>query len=437
MKIKIIDKPYNEALADFEAHNGPHKKPKKPNILFRILMRLLAIPNMIKTHFKSKKVGMERLQRGEPAFYLMNHSSFIDLEIVATLLFPKPFNIVTTTDGFVGKEWLMRQIGCIPTKKFVTDLTLIRDMKYAGEKLGSNIVMFPEAGYSFDGTSTVLPDHIGKLVKMLGMPLVMIRTYGAFSRDPLYNNLHLRHVDVSAKMEYLLSPEQIKEMPEEKINELIHKHFSFDNFRWQHDKHIRIDEPWRAEGLERILYKCPHCLAEGKTHGEGELLTCNACGKQYRLDEYGMLECTEPDCSCEIPHIPDWYAWEREEVRREITEGRYSLDIPVDIIVSFDTKKMYRVGEGRLKHGTDGFHLTSNDGQISYEHKPLSSYTICSDFNWYEIGDIISFGDSKCLYYCFPKVEGVSVAKARLAAEEIYKIEHEKLMEARKRSKSD
>ena len=40
-------------------------------------------------------------------------------------------------------------------------------------------MLFPEAGYSFDGTSTTLPDSIGKFVKVLGIPLVMITTYGA------------------------------------------------------------------------------------------------------------------------------------------------------------------------------------------------------------------------------------------------------------------
>ena len=40
-----------------------------------------------------------------------------------------PFSIVCTHDALVGKKWLMRNIGCIPTKKFVSDVSLISDMK--------------------------------------------------------------------------------------------------------------------------------------------------------------------------------------------------------------------------------------------------------------------------------------------------------------------
>ena len=431
MKIKFYEMPYLEALADYEAHHKKHMRPKKPNILFRTLMRLLAIPDMIATKFSSKKIGMERLERGEPAFYLMNHSSFIDLEIVPTLLYPKPFNIVATTDAFMGKEWLMRQIGCIPTKKFVPDVTLIRDIMYATKELKDSVVMFPEAGYSFDGTSTVIPDTVGKFVKMLGIPLVMIRTYGAFTRDPLYNNLHKRKVHVSATMKYLLSKDEIAKMSADEINAIIASEFHFDNFRWQKEEGILIKEHNRAEGLERILYKCPHCEAECRMLGADESIKCLACGKEYHLSELGQLECSSDgeSCECEIPHIPDWYNWERECVKRELEEGKYSLDIPVDIVVSFDTSKLYRVGTGRLTHNEHGIHLVSDDGHIDYTHKPLASYTICSDFNFYEVGDIISFGDATCLYYCFPKVEGVSVAKVRIAAEELYKIEKAKLDE--------
>ena len=169
--------------------------------------------------------------------------------------------------------------------------------------------------------------------------------------------------------------------------------------------------------------------ADLRMRGEGDHVSCLECGKIYYLGETGLLECRceGEDCKCEIPHIPDWYAWEREEVKREISEGRYSLDIPVKIVVSFDTSKFYEVGEGRLTHNSEGLHVTSDDGNIDYLHKPLASYTICSDFNFYEIGDVISFGDASCLYYCFPLSEGVSVAKVRMAAEEMYKLERARL----------
>ena len=114
MKIKIIDKKYSELLEAQRKTNEKrkkHKMPIRPNMFFRTLMRLVATPDLKNAHFTFNRIGMERLSKKEPALILMNHSAFIDMEIVARLMYPRPFNIVATTDGFIGKNWLMRSIG--------------------------------------------------------------------------------------------------------------------------------------------------------------------------------------------------------------------------------------------------------------------------------------------------------------------------------------
>ncbi len=417
MKIKVIKKDYNEVVA---LKRRRHVKPGKPNIFFRTLLKIVSLPDILKTNFKCERIGMERLGKKENALFLMNHSSFIDMEIVSTILYPRPFNIVTTSDAFIGKNKLLRLIGCIPTNKFVTDTNLVRDMLHVTKKLKSSVVLFPEAGYSIDGTSTTLPDSIGSLVKMLGIPVVMIKTYGAFARDPLYNNLQVRKVNVTATEEFILSAEEIAAMTAEDIGKRLAEEFKFDNFAWQQKNRVKVSEPYRADYLNRVLYKCPNCLAEGKTVGKGIELLCESCHKTYNLDEYGYLKASEG--MTEFDHIPDWYSWERLSVRAELLAGVYSLDVPVKIYMSVDTKCLYDVGEGRLRHTTEGFSLEGCDGKLSYFQKPMFSHTINSDFNFYEIGDVICIGNNEHLFYCFPQVEGDVVAKTRLAAEELYKI---------------
>lgn len=79
----------------------------------------------------------------------MNHSSFIDLKIVATLLSDREYHIVCTQDGFVGKRLLIRLLSCIPAKKFINDITLIKDMRYMLQKLHACGISYElsETGY--------------------------------------------------------------------------------------------------------------------------------------------------------------------------------------------------------------------------------------------------------------------------------------------------
>lgn len=417
MKIKTKVMPYEKvlSLAPYE-----HKKPMKQLTILRKLIKVLSIFDMWRTGFRFESKGMEKLSPDQPCLILMNHSSFIDLEIVATLFHNRPYQIVCTLDGFVGKKWLMRLLGCIPTKKFITDAALVKDMVYAVKELRSSIVMYPEASYSFDGTATPLPESLGKCLKLLQVPVVMVRTYGAFHRDPLYNGLKVRKVKVSAKAEYILSPEDIKQKKPEELNEILKKHFSFDHFKWQQENQIRIAEKFRADGLNRVLYKCPNCHTEGKMLGKGTKLTCRSCHKEYELTEYGSMQAVDGDT--EISHIPDWYQWERDCVREELLNGTYHLSEPVDIYVMVNTSCVYKVGDGILEHTMAGFSLKGCKGLLNYSQPPSASYSLYSDFFWYEIGDVICIGDTKVQYYCFPKTEGDIVAKTRLAAEELYKI---------------
>jgi DNA-binding transcriptional regulator YhcF (GntR family) len=157
-----------------------------------------------------------------------------------------------------------------------------------------------------------------------------------------------------------------------------------------------------------------------RMQGKGTTLRCNACGKEWELTEEGEMRALTGET--EFSHIPDWYRWERDCVRRQIEQGEYSLDVPVDIYMLIDTKALYRVGEGRLQHTTQGFCLTGCDGKLKYAQKPLASYSLNSDYYGYEIGDVIGIGNTDVLYYCFPKTDRDVVAKARLATEELYRM---------------
>ena len=154
--------------------------------------------------------------------------------------------------------------------------------------------------------------------------------------------------------------------------------------------------------------------------GKGIHITCQKCGKTYELTELGYLKATDGDSA--FTHLPDWYDWERDEVKRELNDGKYSLDIDVDIYMIVDYKALYSIGDGHLTHNAEGFHLVGGNGELDYSQSPLASYTLNADYFWYEIGDMISIGNKNQLFYCFPKNTKAIVAKTKMAAEELYKI---------------
>lgn len=422
MKTTIKTLPYDTVMA---LPRPKYQKPRRPNLFWRTLIRVLSFFGMLGSGFTYESEGMDKLDKKEPCLILMNHTCFLDMEIANRILYPRPLNIVCSNDGFIGffglMQHLMRWIGCVPTQKYVSDLRLIQDMEYCLKTLKTSVLMYPEAGYSFDGTATTLPRRMGILLKKLDVPVVMIETFGLFSRNPLYNELQIRkNAKVSAKVRVLYTQDDIRQKSIQELSDGVEEAFSFDHFAWQKENGLLIDQSFRADGLDRILYKCPHCGAEGHMKGEGIHLTCGHCSKTWELLPNGHMQALEGET--EIAHIPDWYRWEREQVRQEILNGTYKLDEDVDIAIQVDYKAIYKVGSGHLIHDQNGFHLTGCDGKLDYSQKPQSSYTLYSDYYWYEIADCICIGDNEVHHFCFPKNEKVSVAKLRLATEEMYKL---------------
>jgi len=420
LKISTKEIPYEEVL---KLPRLQHKKPMKPQLWLATIVRIVCAEALWKTKFSYTTERME-LVKDQPCLILMNHSSFTDMKLAYGIFYPKKFGIVTSVDamtGILGK--LMRLLGCTPTHKYVTDLSLFKDIEYMLKTNKTSVLMYPEAGYSFDGCATTLPRKMGVLMKRMGVPVVTVITQGAFHRDPLYNMLQIRNIKVSAHVKCIATAEEVKEKSVAELDALLEEAFSFDNFAWQRDNQISIDVPFRADGLHRILYKCPNCGAENQMEGKGIHLTCHACNKQWTMDEYGQLKAGEGDT--EYPHIPDWYRWQRECVRQELEAGTYRLDTDVDIAVQVNLNGVYKIGGGRLIHSLDGFRLTGANGKLEYTQSPVYSHTLYSDYYWYEIGDVIGIGDNEFSYFCFPK-ENISVTKARLATEELYKMKKQR-----------
>ena len=416
MKINNKKMSYEEVL---KLPRLQHKKPLKPQMWLATIVRIVCEETLQKIKFSYTTERMD-LVGDQSCLILMNHSSFTDMKLAYGIFYPRKLGIVTSVDamtGILGK--LMRLLGCTPTHKYVADLSLFKDIEYMLKENKSSVLMYPEAGYSFDGCATTLPRKLGVLMKRLGVPVVTVITQGAFHRDPLYNMLQIRNIKVSAHVKCIATAEEVKTKSVAELDALLDEAFSFDNFAWQRDNKVSIDVPFRADGLHRILYKCPHCGSENQMEGKGIHLTCHACGKQWTMDEYGQLSANGSDT--EYPHIPDWYKWQRECVREELENGTYLLDEEVDIGIQVNLNGVYLIGSGRLTHTPDGFHLVGADGKLDYSQPATFSHTLYADYYWYEIGDVIGIGDNEFSYFCFPK-RNISVTKARLATEELYKM---------------
>ncbi len=395
------------------------KYPIRQPIFIVWLIWILCKIVLIGKKYKVEKINMEGLK--PPYMLLSNHMYFIDFKLAAMGTFPHRVNNVVNIDGYYRRPWLLELIGAICTRKFTADMHLIKSINKV-LKRGDILSMYPEARYSPCGVTSYLPESLGKLIKMNKVPVVVTIHRGNHLSSPFWNFRKKRRVPFHTTMTQILTTEQIQKMSVDEINETLKKAFEYDDYRYQKENGILITEKYRAEGMHKILYHCPNCMTESKMASKGTEIFCTECGKRWNLNEDGTLSALEG--KTEFSHVPDWFNWEREQVRGQILRGEYSFEDEVDIYSMPRCWKFEHLGAGKLTHDVEkGFIVEGfyNGEPYRIQRTPIQTNSLHIEYDYCYIKpfDCVDISTETDSFYCYPKKENV-VTKLAFATEEIY-----------------
>ncbi len=412
--------PYPDSVKKYDMSKPPIRQTKN-------IIRLLHIPDvmllsLLRKGHKLEKINMDGLK--PPYILLSNHMQWMDFAVLFNAVYPERMNLVAANHVYYKNSSLMEKLGCLCTRKFTTDLSLVRNCHKVLQNYGDIFAMFPEARYSPDGTTSVLPPAIGKLAKKNKVPVVVLLNHGNFLNQPFWSHYKFRKVPFKATMKQVITAEEIEKLSIDEINKIIEKEFQYDEYKWQKDNNIKITEKYRADGLHRILYQCPNCLTEGKMISTGLHLTCEHCKKKWEMTILGELRALSG--KTEFPHIPDWYKWQRKNIRNEMINGTYSYSDTVQAYGFPGVDEYVDLGKVEITHNLEnGFVITGKyngeDYRIKKSAASLYSLHIEYQFTHLKGVDCFEIPTKHDSIYCIP-TEKYMVTKLSLAVEEAYKI---------------
>ncbi len=384
------------------------------------LIRVLSGITMWGRKKKVEKINMEGLK--PPYMILSNHMAFVDFKLASMGTYPHPVNNVVSIDGYYRRPFLLEWIGAIATRKFTMDLHLIRSIYKVLER-GDVLCMYPEARYTPIGTLAYMPESLGMLVKRCKVPIVAVVHRGNYLFRPFWDWRRKRKVPFHTTLTKILTPEEIEAMTPDQINARLREALAYDEYTYQKENNIRITEPFRAEGLHKVLYKCPACRTERQMASEGAELFCRACKKRWYMDELGELSATEGET--EFPHIPDWFEWERREVRAEVEAGTYSVSDEIDVHSLPRLWSFQKLGKARFTHDVENGiviegHYRGEDYRI--QRTPLQTNSIHVEYDWFHVkpADCVDVSTENDSFFCFFENEKDIITKIAFAVEEIY-----------------
>ena len=365
-----------------------------------------------------------------PFLVIATHQGPADYYIAPLALFPNRAIYVSDMEGFaVFGKWVYRGLGCIGKRRFVSDISVVRNMKYA-IKMGQPVVVYPESRHSNVGTTAYIPENMGRLCKSMNVPVVILSVKGGYLANPFWDELHTRKVPIEARLKCIYTKEALRNTSEEEIQRTVEDNLKYDEYKYQHDKGIKIKEPRRAEGLHKALYRCRCCGVKYRMKSHDDILECEACRTSYELSEDGYLISTADK---EKLIIPEWYEWERklaeEECYINTVSGKAFNDRSFDVRVEAlpNEKGFVDLGKGKLELNEKEFILSYENTLLRFPHSIRVS--VQTEYEYRGIkGECIVLSTKDCCYYLYPESEGFNPTELQFIGEYLYQKENIKTL---------
>lgn len=372
----------------------PFDMTEKPSKQYPFLLPLIWGGSWFLTrqfHLKIEKHNMRGLK--PPYLVIATHQGPVDYYVGPLALFPHRAMYVSDMEGYAAfGKWLYRGLGCIGKRRYVSDFTVVKNIKYA-LSVGQSVVIYPESRHSNVGTTAYIPKNMGKLAKILGVPIVILKASGNYLANPFWDEEHTRKVPVKVEMTCICDRKQLSMTDEVNLQKMIEEGLAYDEYRYQQENHILIRNPKRAEGLHKALYQCRNCGEKYHMVSENASLACNSCHASWTLTEDGFLAGKD-----KRTHIPDWYEWQRSNAATEFSAHPYR-DFHIQVYALPNEKGFVDLGKGKLLLNKSEFTLNYGETVLHFPHSTRES--VQTEYNYKGTGMCIILSTMDCCYYIY------------------------------------
>lgn len=303
-----------------------------------------------------------------PVLVAINHSCAYDPIFVGAVFRNKMLTFIASEHILRIKPWgpiLDRYGSIIPHQKGAKgSRTALVAMKRI--KRGESIFLAVEGEQTWNGRSLPVMPYTGKLAKGSGATLVTYKIEGGYLSAPRWA-LNTRRGKVYGYPVNIYSPETLKGMSDEEIEDAIRNDLWLDTYEWQRSQtggpvSFIPSKGGSADGLERSVFTCPSCGIFGALKTEGNSIGCD-CGFKIRLGYTGFFEQPAP-----FETVTGWEELDRTALKSrldKIDSGEYNLEAEKseDLTIFKDEDiTLTKIGEG---HNEEWFER----GQLSLKYK--------------------------------------------------------------------
>lgn len=362
------------------------KKP--PALIYLILINIWRL-------VFNKKLGITFTYNARPSndnnpyILVSNHASRVDYLYTAPAVLPHRLNYVVGYNEFFRSHLypIFSLMQVIPKRNFTPDYHTAREIIRV-IKAGGRICLFPEGMSSISGGGQPCAIGGGRLLKHLGVTVYYTKIAGGYMTNTKHC-LDTRPGKVHITVDRLFTPEQLKSMSADEIQQTLNRALAHDDYLWNREARVSFNGKGQmAKNLHDLLYLCPKCGGVYTMKGEADIIRCASCGNGARVNEYyDLIPLGE---TCVVPEtISHWYALERDKAKREVSAPDFKHSGSVRLGVLPKYKRLQKgatsviAGEGTLSISREGLKYEgTKDGQpfeFTLSTDSVPTFGMCTD----------------------------------------------------------
>lgn len=320
---------------------------------------------------------------------MCNHTTTLD-PFFLSLSFKCPVYFFTSDDLFnikIVSPIIKHLVAPIPKSKSLSDLQSVRDALTV-LKEGGAVGLFPEGNRTLTGAPWGLTDAAAKLAKLSKAPLVLYNIEGGYGSDPRWG-LKPRKGKMRGYVKRVIPPEEYSKMSVEELYKTIAAELTVID----PDSGVKFKSRRRAENIERVLYKCPHCGAAGLIKSKGKSFSCGGCGAKWEYTE--DLHISPPD---KFGTVYDWHEWEKAETEKRAADGGIIFfDGKIRFYESLKLKRKRKLDGRAIKADNRGVTVCGKNSALFYAFKDMAGFALVGKrkINFYIYGKTLQIKGNK------------------------------------------
>lgn len=389
--------------------------PRKPSKIFVTIAYILLWP-YLKIRYNVKVYNKKILKQiNKPYVVICNHASTIDPFLITGAFFPYLINFVGGYAYFKHPilKIFLKWMGAIPKFVYQNDLNSIKQM-ISVTRNNHILGLFPAGRLPSCGEGFPVFESLGKLLKKCDAAVVIGKIDGAYLSKPKWSKTN-RRGKINITIKKLLTAEEVRVKTIEELNETFNKELSFNDYFWQEKQEIAFKGRRLAEGLEKILYRCPKCGKEFSIKTSKNIIMCKKCKFRVILNKKGFFE--ENDYF-KNPYY--WFEHQKYQIQTLLVDKTISLKSKTKL-KSIRNNKLVIIGEGVVELNFESITFCGTiDGikeKITIKTDDLISLPYRAGENFE-----LSYNNNTLQFYL---ENGLEVVKWSIAIEEIYKKKHD------------